>query len=44
MGKAMRVGNYFTRHGLPFEIVPTEPGFAAMIVRFPDGKLGLVLP
>jgi predicted O-methyltransferase YrrM len=44
MGKATRVGNYFARRGLPFEIVPTEPGFASMVLRFPDGKLGMLLP
>jgi predicted O-methyltransferase YrrM len=44
MGRATLVGNYFARRGLPFEIHQTEPGFAAMILRFPDGKLGLVMP
>lgn len=44
MGKATCVGNYFARRGLPFEIIQTEPGFAAMVIRFPEGKLGLMLP
>lgn len=44
MGKATLVGDYFARRGLPLEIVQTEPGFAAMVLRFPDGKLGLTMP
>lgn len=43
-GKATLVVEHCGRRGQPFEIVQTEPGFAALVLRFPDGKAPLVLP
>ena len=43
-GKATRVIQHCCRRGVAVDIVTTEPGFAAAVLGFPDGKLGLVLP
>jgi len=43
-GKATLVVQHCTKRCVPVEIVATEPGFLAAVLRFPDGKAPLVLP
>lgn len=43
-GKATLVVRHCSQNGVPFDIVGTEPGFSALVLRFPDGKAGLQLP
>lgn len=44
MGKATLVVKHCGRRGLPFDLVPTEPGFAACVLRLHGGKMRNILP
>lgn len=44
LGKATQVVQHCGRRGLPFDLVATEPGFAACILRVQGGKMRNLLP
>lgn len=44
LGKATLVVQHCGRRGLPFDLVPTEPGFAACVLRVQGGKMRSILP
>jgi len=44
LGKATLVVQHCGRRGLPFDLVPTEPGFAACVLRAQGGKMRNLLP